>query len=107
MTEGVRAVASGGFQVTPNELDEVAEAYKAQGDAAWQALDRFQQATDLPDSAFGNLPQSKQLAAQYQEMRGQVTDDMTKLFKALLTGYANLAASAANYRTADHLSTIR
>jgi len=100
-------VASGGFEVTPLDLDKVADAYKAQADAARQALGRFEHASNLPDSAFGNLPQSARLAAQYQELHRQVTNDMTKLFKAFLTGYTNLAMSAANYRKADHLSTIR
>lgn len=100
-------MASGGFKVTPGELDKAADAYKAQADDLWQALGRFERATDLPDSAFGNLPQSKQLAAQYQEVTGQVKKDMTKLFKALLSGYTNLTVSAANYRAADHISTIR
>lgn len=100
-------MASGGFEVTPSELDSAADEYKRQVDTVRQALARFQNATDLPDSAFGNLPQSKQLAAQYHEVTGQVTSDITKLWKALLTGYANLAMSAANYRTAEHLSTIR
>jgi uncharacterized protein YukE len=105
VAEGVRAVA--GFEVTPTELDNVADEYKKQVDAVRQALARFQQATDLPDSAFGNLPQSAQLAKQYHQVTGQVTNDMTKLWKALMTGYANLAASAANYRKAEHLNTIR
>ena len=100
-------MASGGYEVTTSELDRAAGAYQTQGDAIWRALERFEHATDLPDSAFGNLPQSKQLAARYQEVRGEVTNDMTKLFKALLAGYANLTMNAANYRAAEHVNTIR
>jgi uncharacterized protein YukE len=103
----VHDVASGGFEVTFSKLDAAAAAYKAQGDAVRQALARFESAASLANSAFGNLPQSKQLASQYQQFLSQVTRDVTKLSETLLTGAAKLAASSVNYRAAERASTIR
>lgn len=100
-------MASGGYEVTFSELNNAAAEYKAQGDAVRESLDRFRSAADLPDSAFGNLPQSKNLALQYQQFLSQVTADMTKLYETLLTGAVKLAASAANYRAAERANTIR
>jgi uncharacterized protein YukE len=103
----VHNVASGGFEVTFSKLDAAATAYQAQGDAVRQALARFEAAASLANSSFGNLPESKQLASQYQQFLGQVTRDVTKLSETLLTGAAKLAASAANYRAAERASTVR
>jgi uncharacterized protein YukE len=107
VAEEVHHVASGGYEVTFSKLEEAAAAYKAQGDAVRQALARFESAASLAKSAFGNLPQSGQLASQYQQFLGQVTSDVTKLSETLLTGAVKLAASSANYRAADQASTIR
>jgi uncharacterized protein YukE len=103
----VHDVASGGYEVTFSKLDEAAAAYKAQGDAVRQALARFESAADLASSAFGNLPQSGQLASQYQQFLSQVRRDVTKLSETLLAGAVRLAASSANYRAAERASTIR
>jgi uncharacterized protein YukE len=103
----VHHVADGGYEVTFSKLDEAAAAYRAQGDAVRQALARFESAATLANSAFGNLPESGQLASQYQQFLGQVTRDVTKLSETLLAGAARLAASAANYRAAERASTIR
>jgi uncharacterized protein YukE len=103
----VHDVASGGFEVTFSKLDGAAAAYKTQGDDVRQALERFESAASLASSAFGNLPQSKQLASQYQQFLSQVTRDVTKISETLLAGAAKLAASAANYRAAEQANTVR
>jgi ABC-type transporter Mla subunit MlaD len=102
----VHAVASGGFEVTFSKLDEAAGAYQAQGDAVRRALAQFESAASLADSAFGNLPQSKQLASQYEQFLSQVTRDVTKLSETLLAGAAKLAASSANYRAAERANMV-
>jgi uncharacterized protein YukE len=94
-------VASGGFEVTTSDLDQAAGEFKDQGTAILQAAQQFHSAAALPDSAFGNLPQSKTMASQYQQFFNQVCNDMIKLAEALETGTAKLALNAALYRAAD------
>lgn len=83
------------------ELQKAAAAYKTEGGDVQEALTKFEAAANLPASAFGNLPESKQLASQYETFYKQVVGDMTKLAKSLPEGAASLAASAALYHRAE------
>jgi uncharacterized protein YukE len=96
-------VASGGFTVIPSELIKTAARYQTEGDDVGQAQVRFRAAASLPDSAFGNLPQSKALASQYQQFFDQVTRDVTKLRQALHNGAVNLAGNAVGYMAAEQV----
>lgn len=96
-------MASGGYEVTVGELAEASGTYHAEGDDVRQALARFRAAAALPDSAFGNLPQSASMASQYQEFLEHVTQDLTRMSEALLTGSAKLAGNAAAYRRAEQV----
>lgn len=100
-------MASDGYEVTFGDLDQVAGVYKAQGDALRQALERFVSAANIPPSAFGNLPESGELASQYKQFLSEVMRDMTHLYEGLLTGAAKLHVNAAKYRAAEQASTVR
>jgi len=105
--EGCGAVASGGFEVTPSELDDAATAYRQQGEAIQKAVDVLTSATDMPDSVFGRLPASGEFASGSRELRSQIVQDSTKLYQGLLDGATKLSATAAIYRAADQAATVR
>jgi hypothetical protein len=96
-----------GFVVRTSDVDSGAEQFKAQGEVALAAGKKFAMAAALPDSAFGNLPESAMIAKKYQELHTNITSDMAKLSTALLDGTAKLAATAALYRFADELAAER
>lgn len=96
-------MTDGGYEVTVSELVEVARQYKARAEAIGQALARFRAAASLPDSAFGNLPESKSLASQYQEFCSRVTQDTAKVSDGLLSGVLKLALNAVTYSAADQV----
>lgn len=96
-------MASGGFTVTPSQLYRASGDFKDGGEAILAARKLFAAAA-LPESAFGNLPQSKQIASQYERFVRQVGDDLAKLAEALLDGTAKLALSATLYRVAGELA---
>jgi hypothetical protein len=98
--------SGGGYQVELEALDKAAAAYKAQGAAVERYLEEFLSKASIPDSAFGNLPQSAQLASQYRAFLDQVRSDITKLSQSLNGGGERMSASAANYRSAESASTI-
>lgn len=83
------------------ELQNASAAYKAEGGNVKQALAAFEAAADLPPSAFGNLPESSDLASQYGKFYKQIVSDMAKLSTALPDGAASLAASALVYQNAE------
>jgi uncharacterized protein YukE len=96
----------GGYEVELEALEKAAAAYTRQGSAVHQYLEEFLSKANLPDKAFGNLPQCGQLAAQYQKFLEQVRTDMGKLSESLTSGGKRMGASAANYRNAESASTI-
>jgi hypothetical protein len=100
-------VADGGFEVTASDLDDGADEFKTKGEGILDAQKLYESEATLPESAFGNLPQSKQIYAQYQKFFSQVSGDQTKLAEALLEGTFKLALSAALYRAADELAAER
>jgi uncharacterized protein YukE len=83
------------------ELQNAAAAYNAEGADVKQALAAFKEAAKLPPSAFGNLPESSDLASQYAAFYNQIVSDMTKLSTALPEGAVSLAASAVVYQNAE------
>jgi uncharacterized protein YukE len=89
------------LQVKFQELQNAASAYKAEGDDVKKALAAFEQAANLPASAFGNLAQSGNLASEYERFYNQVVSDVAKLAKTLPEGGAKLAASAIVYHNAE------
>ncbi len=96
-------MTGGGYEVTVSELVDMAREYKARAEAIGHSLERFRAAAGVPDSAFGNLPDSKNLASQYQEFYSRVMQDTTKVSEALLTGAVKLAQTAVTYRVADQV----
>lgn len=96
-----------GFEVTPQELHNTAAAYGTQSDVVQQALAKFEAETNLPDSAFGNLPNSAQFASQFNTFGKQVKADMETLVKSLAAGDKKLATNALNYQTTEHRNTVR
>lgn len=98
---------SAGFKVTPGELHNTAAAYQAQMAAVQQALATFKAKADLPASAFGNLPNSPQMASQFKTFYDQIVSDMTALANSLKAGGHKLAVNATNYQTTEHRNTIR
>jgi hypothetical protein len=100
-------VADGGFEVTASDLDDGADEFKTRGEDILTARAQYASDAALPDSAFGKLPSSSQIAAKYQKLHTQVTSDQAKLAEALLEGTFKLALSAALYRAADELAAER
>jgi len=99
-------VASGGFEVAPSKLDSTATAYLQQAEAVRNALAVFRAKADLPSSAFGKLPESAQLASEYQTFLRRVVQDVTQLYEALNGGAIKLHVSAAEYRAADRAAAV-
>lgn len=97
---------SDGFEVTPQDLHTTAAAYGSQSDVVTQALAKFEAVTNLPDSAFGNLPNSAQFASQFKTFGKQVKADMEALIKSLAAGDKKLTTNAVNYTTTEHRNTI-
>jgi len=95
-----------GFEVKITALDDAEATYKAQGSAVTSYQGEFRSGASLPASAFGNLPQSGQLATQYEAFFKRVLNDMSTLSKALGDGGTKLAVAAKNYRKAERASTI-
>lgn len=98
-------MASGGFEVAPSKLDSTATAYQQQAEAVRNALAVFQAKASLPPSAFGKLPESAQLASEYQTFLRRVVQDLTQLHDTLSGGAIKLHLSAAEYRRADRAAT--
>jgi uncharacterized protein YukE len=96
----------GGYKVELEALDKAAAAYRRQGNAIQWHLERIRSKAALPDQAFGNLPQSKGLAAAYQAFLDQFVSDMNKLSESLTTGGDRVCRCAANYRGAESENTI-
>ena len=94
-------MASGGFEVAPSKLDGAATVYQQQAEAVRIALAAFQAKADLPPSAFGKLPESGQLASEYQTFLRRVVQDVTQLYQELHGGAIKLQLSAAEYKAAD------
>jgi uncharacterized protein YukE len=99
-------VASGGFEVAPSKLDSTAATYRQQAEVVRNALAAFQAKADLPPSAFGRLPESAQLASEYQTFLRRVVQDVTQLHEALSGGAIKLHLSAAEYRAADRAAAV-
>jgi uncharacterized protein YukE len=99
-------VASEGYEVMTGDLNQAASMYRSQGEALREALARFESATGIPASAFGNLPESGDLASEYKQFIARVTEDMTSLSQGLLTGGAKLRVNAAQYQAAEQANTI-
>ena len=97
-------MAGGGFEVTFDDLFGGADEFQTQGESILKARLTYRSDAELPDSAFGNLSQSKTIASQYQQLYSQVSDDMTKLSTALLDGTAKLALSATLYKAAEEFA---
>lgn len=97
---------SDGFEVTPQELHTTAAAYGTQSDAVQQALAKFEAVTNLPASAFGNLPNSGQFASQFESFGKQVKADMEALIKSLTAGDKKLTTNAVNYQTTERRNTV-
>jgi uncharacterized protein YukE len=97
---------SDGFEVTPQELHNTAAVYGTQSGAVTKALAAFEAATNLPDSAFGNLPNSAQFATQFKNFEKQVKADMQALINSLAAGDKKLTTNAQNYTTTEHRNTV-
>jgi uncharacterized protein YukE len=101
------AGAGGGYEVKADVLQKASTAYEDQGDAIKEALARFEPVANVPDSAFGRLPESAQFASEYHEFLAEVTKDIAKLSQSLVLGGQHLSQTAAEYRRAEHDSTVR
>lgn len=97
---------SDGFEVTPPELHNTAAVYGTQSEAVKQALATFEAGTNLPESAFGNLPNSSQFATQFANFGKQVKADMQALVNSLAAGDKKLTANALNYQITEHKNTV-
>lgn len=96
------AVASSeGFEVTPADLHNTADAYLQESGVVSQALATFEAATNLPASAFGNLPNSSKFASQFESFGKQVQADMKTLVQSLAAGSQKLTANALKYQVTD------
>jgi hypothetical protein len=95
-----------GYEVELDALDRASTAYHGQGDVVQAHLEEFRSKATLDTKAFGNLPQSAQLAEQYHTFFGQIMGDVTKLSASLHEGGTRMSTSADNYRKADAASTI-
>lgn len=94
-------MAGDGYEVVAGDLDDASGAFRPESRSAAQARARFLAVADLPDGAFGNLPGSAVMAAQYRAFVSQVSGDVAKISEALANGSATLSQNAANYRAAD------
>lgn len=100
-------MASGGYEVTFDQLDNASAAYGDAAEKLHKAVQIFQSAAMLSRGDFGRLPTSQQMDEEYQEFYDGVVAHMTDLHKGLVTGGLKLAASAAMYRAAEEDNTIR
>jgi uncharacterized protein YukE len=101
----VRAVASGGFEVTFGELDAAAAEYLAAAQDLKTVMTGFQSQAKLSRGDFGRLSSSPQMDTQYQTFYNNVMEQMHALYTELSKGGGKLAASAASYKAAEDAST--
>jgi uncharacterized protein YukE len=94
-------VEDDGFEVLASALMDASARYKSAGETLAQSLARFQSASDVADSSWGNLPGAGTTASHYEEFRRHIIKDLTKIYKQLATGAVNLAASGVRYRATD------
>jgi len=100
-------VASGGFEVTFSDLYGAGDEFKAQSEEVAKLRESFTSGAALPESAFGNLPSSKDIYEKYQQYYEGVTgqkEGLDALATALQDGMTKLALSAVLYRVADVLA---
>jgi uncharacterized protein YukE len=100
-------VASGGYEVTFDELSNAAAAYGDAAESLKTALENFQAAAKLSRGDFGRLPTSQQMDNEYNEFYDHVVAQMNDLHSGLVTGGLKLAASGSVYRAAEEQNTIR
>lgn len=97
---------SDGFEVTPQELQATAAVYGTQSEVVAKALAAFEAATNLPASAFGNLPNSPKFASEFENFGKQVKADMQTLVNSLKAGDQKLTKNAQNYQTTEQRNTV-
>lgn len=95
-----------GYNVVPDSLQHAGDAFAAQGTQVTKALDDFVAAAQLPDSAFGSLPNSWELANQYHDFFAQVASDLAALRTSFVESGGRLHTTAENYRTAEASNTL-
>ncbi|MDQ6875034.1 MAG: hypothetical protein M3042_08255 [Actinomycetota bacterium] len=90
-----------GYQITASALDRARQVFDAQGQEVTAQHAQFRGEAALPDSAFGNLPQSYDYANKYQAFYKQIQDDLQRLQESLTGCGDRLGACAENYRAAE------
>jgi hypothetical protein len=98
-------MASGGFEVTFQDLEEAAAAYKEQAANIETALEAYDKRASLNRGDFGRIPEAGQMWTQYQEFLKQVHGDVSKLQNQVNQGGAKLLLTAKVYRTAEQANT--
>jgi hypothetical protein len=95
-----------GYEVQLEALDRASAAYHSQASVVNGYREGYLSKATLDDKAFGNLPQSAQLAEQYKRFFDRVQTDVKTLSASLADGGSKLSTSADNYRKAESASTI-
>jgi uncharacterized protein YukE len=94
-------MASGGFEVTFEDLEEAAAAYQQQAANIAAALEAYDKPASLDRGDFGRIPEAGQMWTQYQEFLKQVRGDVNEVHNQLNQGGAKLLLSAKVYRTTE------
>jgi hypothetical protein len=95
-----------GYEVELDALDRASAVYHSQASVVKGHADEFRSKAALPAKAFGNLPESANLAETTQKVFDRVLGDIHTLAETLATGGERFSTSAANYRKAESASTI-
>ncbi|MER8182594.1 type VII secretion target [Kitasatospora sp. NPDC094015] len=91
---------STGFQVQPDALDRYASALEQAGQRISQLMSSLG-SVDVPEDAFGKLPDSHGLAASYQEHHDADVQNLADLAQLLSETAEGLTGTADSYRTLD------
>ncbi len=95
-----------GYEVEPAALELASQVFDVQGKQAEIHAGVFLGLAALPDSAFGNLPESYKLANQFQAFFQQVQTDLKALQDSLNGCSKRLTQTAKNYRVAEGDNTL-
>jgi hypothetical protein len=94
-------VESDGFEVLTGSLTDGAAEYMSAHQLLAQTVAQFRSASEVPDSAWGRLPDAGTMALEYKKFRNDIIAQLAKLNDGLLTGAVNLTAIEALYKAAD------
>ncbi|MEV4612811.1 type VII secretion target [Kitasatospora sp. NPDC049258] len=91
---------STGYQVQPDALDRYASALEQAAQQVAQIMSSLG-SVDVPEDAFGKLPDSHGLAASYQEHHDADVQNCADLAQLLAETAEGLSGTAENYRALD------